>query len=102
MDEKKPVRPRKSRAKDEQVELSSGNVFADLGFRDADERLAKAKRASEISKRLRNGGIKPELPSDGRVRVPGIAGSPKAIPRVFGIFPVARKTEELPTLKVDL
>ena len=58
MDEKKPATPRKPLARDEQVELSSGNVFADLGFRDADEHLAKAKRAIKIDERSRNGGIK--------------------------------------------
>jgi hypothetical protein len=58
MDEKKPATPRKPLARDEQVELSSGNVFADLGFRDADERLAKAKRAIKIDEQSRNGGIK--------------------------------------------
>lgn len=41
-------KPRKSRASDDKVELSGGNVFADLGFPDAEERLLKAKRATKI------------------------------------------------------
>src|ERR1051325_8376415 len=35
--------------KSEKVEISSGNVFADLGFEDSEERLLKAKLASKIA-----------------------------------------------------
>jgi predicted XRE-type DNA-binding protein len=36
----------------EQITKSSGNVFADLGFRDADERLTKVRLAAAINKLL--------------------------------------------------
>jgi hypothetical protein len=45
----KAARLRKSRANNEKIELSSGNVFADLGFQDADERLLKAKLVTKIA-----------------------------------------------------
>jgi predicted XRE-type DNA-binding protein len=35
--------------KRERIEVSSGNVFADLGFEDSEERLLKAKLASKIA-----------------------------------------------------
>ena len=38
----------KTRPKDEDVRVGSGNVFADLGLSGADERLAKAELAHEI------------------------------------------------------
>lgn len=37
--------------------LSSGNVFEDMGFADAEERLAKAKLASIINKILEERGL---------------------------------------------
>ena len=40
---------RKSRANNESVEQGSGNIFADLGFQDAEERLLKAKLATKIA-----------------------------------------------------
>lgn len=46
----------KSKAGDEKFELSSGNVFADLGFRDAEERLLKAKLAHEIAQLIEQKG----------------------------------------------
>ena len=52
----KPVRATKSRTIDEKVETSSGNVFADLGFRDAEERLLKAKLAYEIAQLIEQKG----------------------------------------------
>ena len=52
----KTTKPRKSRAKDEKVEPSSGNVFADLGFRDAEERLLKAKLATMIAQLIAEKG----------------------------------------------
>jgi hypothetical protein len=36
------------RVKPDSVEISSGNVFADLGFEDADERMLKAQLALGI------------------------------------------------------
>ncbi len=38
----------KSRANDEKAERGSGNVFADLGFRNSEERMLKAKLATKI------------------------------------------------------
>lgn len=52
----KATKPRKSKAVDERVELSSGNVFADLGFRDPEERLLKAKLAYEIAQLIEQKG----------------------------------------------
>jgi hypothetical protein len=43
----KVKKPRRVRS--ERVELSSGNVFADLGFSDAEERLRKAQVAVSVS-----------------------------------------------------
>jgi len=45
----KATKARKPRASSEKVETSSGNVFADLGFQDAEERLLKAKLATKIA-----------------------------------------------------
>ncbi len=42
-------KPPKSRASNENVELSCGNVFADLGFPDAERRLLKAKLATKVA-----------------------------------------------------
>ena len=39
------------------VELGSGNVFADLGFEDADEMLSKAKLVHAISRTMESLGI---------------------------------------------
>ncbi len=45
----KARKARKSSANGEKVERGSGNVFADLGFQDAEERLLKAKLATKIA-----------------------------------------------------
>jgi len=45
-----------TRVKAETVERSSGNVFADLGFHDADERLWKAQLGIEISQLIESKG----------------------------------------------
>lgn len=45
---RKATKARRPGAKSEKIELSSGNVFADLGFEDSKERLLKAKLASKI------------------------------------------------------
>ena len=39
------------------VELGSGNVFADLGFQDAEERLLKAKLATKIAQLVEKKGL---------------------------------------------
>ncbi len=46
----------KARANDEKAERSSGNVFADLGFRDSEERLLKAKLATKIAQLIEKKG----------------------------------------------
>lgn len=45
----------KSRANDE-AERGSGNVFSDLGFRDSEERLLKAKLAIKIARLIEQKG----------------------------------------------
>ena len=50
------TKARKTRAIDEKVEPGSGNVFADLGFRDAEERLLKAKLATKIAQLIEKKG----------------------------------------------
>ena len=52
----KTKRSRKSRANNRKVERSSGNVFADLGFQDAEERLLKAKLATKIAQSIEKEG----------------------------------------------
>ena len=44
------------RVKGEKVELSGGNVFADLGFADADERMLKAQLAIKIAELIEQKG----------------------------------------------
>src|SRR5260370_9191783 len=52
----KATKARKSRGNAEKVEAGSGNVFADLGFRDAEERLLKAKLATKIAQLIEKKG----------------------------------------------
>jgi len=52
----KSTKARKSRANNESVEQGSGNVFADLGFQDAEERLLKAKLATRIAQLIEKKG----------------------------------------------
>jgi predicted XRE-type DNA-binding protein len=52
----KAVKARKSTAKSDRVEPSSGNVFADLGFKDSAERLLKAELATKIAQLIENKG----------------------------------------------
>jgi predicted XRE-type DNA-binding protein len=52
----KPTKTSRRRANREQVEISSGNVFADLGFEDSEERLLKAKLASKIAQLIEKKG----------------------------------------------
>jgi len=47
------TKTRTPRAKREKIEVSSGNVFADLGFEDSEERLRKAKLIAQPSKKKR-------------------------------------------------
>jgi hypothetical protein len=56
MKEKLGTKTRKPRTKPEKAELSSGNIFADLGFQDADERLLKAKLASQVAQFIEKKG----------------------------------------------
>jgi len=55
----KGMKSRKSRANNRKVETSSGNVFADLGFQDVDERLLKAKLATKITQLIEKKGWTP-------------------------------------------
>jgi predicted XRE-type DNA-binding protein len=50
---RKTKRPRGS---GEKIEISSGNVFADLGFEDSEQRLLKAKLASKIAQLIEEKG----------------------------------------------
>jgi predicted XRE-type DNA-binding protein len=52
----KATKTRKSTARSERVEPSSVNVFADLGFQDAEERLLKAKLATKIAQLIERKG----------------------------------------------
>jgi predicted XRE-type DNA-binding protein len=52
----KATRTNKSRVKDDRAERGSGNVFADLGFRDSEERLLKAKLATKIAQLIEKKG----------------------------------------------
>jgi predicted XRE-type DNA-binding protein len=53
---KNAKKPQKSRAVRKPIQVSSGNVFADLGFKDAEERLLKAKLASKIAQLIEQKG----------------------------------------------
>ena len=52
----KTTKARKSRATKEKIQVSSGNVFADLGFQDAEERLLKVKLATKIAQLIEKKG----------------------------------------------
>jgi predicted XRE-type DNA-binding protein len=52
----KATNTRKPKSRGEKVETSSGNVFADLGFQDAEERLLKAKLATKIAQLIEKKG----------------------------------------------
>ena len=47
---------KKKRVKVEKIETSSGNVFADLGFADAEERMLKAQLAVKIAELIERKG----------------------------------------------
>src|SRR5882724_4062536 len=52
----KAMRARKSKANNDTVDASSGNVFSDLSFKDAEEHLLKAKLATKIAKLIEKKG----------------------------------------------
>lgn len=52
----KAMKLRKSTANRDKVEPSGGNVFADLGFQDSEERLLKAKLATKIAQLIEKKG----------------------------------------------
>src|SRR5688572_6505753 len=52
----KETASKKGRASAETVTDSSGNVFADLGFQDVEERLLKAKLATKIAQLIEKKG----------------------------------------------
>jgi predicted XRE-type DNA-binding protein len=52
----KSAKTKRPSPKREKVEISSGNVFADLGFEDSEERLLKAKLASKIAQLIEEKG----------------------------------------------
>jgi predicted XRE-type DNA-binding protein len=53
----KAMKARKSKVRRETIEASSGNVFADLGFKDAEELLLKAKLATKIAQLIETKGL---------------------------------------------
>ena len=52
----KSTKTKKPKASKEKVEQGSGNVFADLGFEDAEERLLKAELATKIAQLIEKKG----------------------------------------------
>ncbi len=52
----KATKTKKVRARSEKIELSSGNVFADLGLEDPEQRLLKAELATRIAQLLEKRG----------------------------------------------
>jgi len=53
---RKSAKAKRARRKSAKIESSSGNVFADLGFEDSEERLLKAKLASKIAQLIEEKG----------------------------------------------
>ena len=51
------AKTKRSRSKKEKVVIGSSNVFADLGFQDAEERLLKAKLATKIVQLIEKKGL---------------------------------------------
>lgn len=54
--EAKPTKVRESLPNEDGIELGSGNVFADLGLRNAEDRLLKAKLATHIAQLIKKKG----------------------------------------------
>jgi predicted XRE-type DNA-binding protein len=50
------TKTKRLKANGEKVEASSGNVFADIGFEDSEERLLKAKLATKIAQLIEKKG----------------------------------------------
>ena len=53
----KVIKTRKSKVRREMIQAGSGNVFADLGFKDAEELLLKAKLATKIAQLIEKKGL---------------------------------------------
>ena len=53
----KAAKRTKKTAKSDQIELSSGNVFADIGLKDAEELLLKAKLVTKMSELIEKKGL---------------------------------------------
>ena len=53
----KGTKTTRSRVGRERIETGSGNVFADLGFQDAEERLLKAELATKIAQLIEQKGL---------------------------------------------
>ncbi|HEX6649740.1 MAG TPA: XRE family transcriptional regulator, partial [Pyrinomonadaceae bacterium] len=53
----KATQTKKGRTRNSKVAASSGNVFADLGLPDAEERLLKAKLATKIAQLIEKKGL---------------------------------------------
>ena len=53
---RKSAKTKRTSARREKIEITNGNVFADLGFEDSDERLLKAKLASKIAQLIEEKG----------------------------------------------
>lgn len=56
-DEANRAKLRNARPNEEKIEIGSGNVFADLAFRNAEARLLKAKLATEIAHSIEKKGL---------------------------------------------
>jgi predicted XRE-type DNA-binding protein len=52
----KAAKPKRRKGTRPKVEVSSGNVFADIGFKDPEERLLKAKLAMKIAQLVEKKG----------------------------------------------
>ena len=53
---RKSAKTKRPSPKREKIEISTGNVFADLGFEDSEGRLLKAKLASKIAQLIEQKG----------------------------------------------
>lgn len=52
----KAIKGKQTKLNTEKVEIGSGNVFADLGFEDSEQRLLKAKLATKIAQLIEKKG----------------------------------------------
>ena len=61
----KATKTKKRKVRREKIEISSGNVFADLGFEDAEQLLLKAELTSRIAQLIeKRAGRRLKLPSE--------------------------------------